>query len=93
MKIKYIMERAGIGETGRGISYIKDALEELNMLSETHVKTQRFDIKKNKRFYTFPSDMIQLKGVRCKNHLNSKGEQRDIPRLLYEPRVHDEDGV
>ena len=93
MKIKYIMERAGIGETGRGIAYIKDALEELNMLSETHVKAERIDIKKNKRFYKFPNDMIQLKGVRCKNHLNSKGEYRDVPRLLYEPRVHDEDGV
>ena len=52
MKIKYIMERAGIGETGRGISYIKDALKDLNMLSETHVKTQRIDIRQNKRFST-----------------------------------------
>ena len=49
MKIKYIMERAGIGETGRGIAYIKDALEELNMLSETHVKAERIDIKKNNK--------------------------------------------
>ena len=86
------MERAGIGETGRGIAYIKDALEELNMLSETHIKTQKFNIDKNKRFYKFPGDLIQLKGIRCKNHFNSKGEYRDIPRLLYEPKVHDEDG-
>ena len=93
MKIKYIMERAGIGETGRGIAYIKDALEELNMLSETHIKTQKFNIDKNKRFYKFPVNMVQLKSVRVKNHLNNKDEYRDISRLVYEPNIVDKDGI
>ena len=38
MKVQEIMERAGMDETGRAIAYIKDALEEMNLLSETHVK-------------------------------------------------------
>ena len=43
MKVQEIMERSGIGETGRAIMYIKDALEEINLISETHTKTVRID--------------------------------------------------
>ena len=32
MKIDQIMERAGIKQTGRAIAYIKDALEEMNLI-------------------------------------------------------------
>ena len=34
MKVREIMERAGLRETGRALAYIKDALEELNLISE-----------------------------------------------------------
>ena len=87
------MERAGIQETGRGLAYLKDGLEELNILSETHVKTKRENLTKDKRFYKFPQDMVQLKSVRVKNHLNSKDEYRNIPRLVYEPPIVDKDGI
>jgi len=39
MKVQEIMERVGVTDTGRALAYIKDGLEELNMLSETHVTT------------------------------------------------------
>ena len=91
MKVKYLMERAGIQETGRGMAYLKDALEELNVMSETHVETSKINIVKDQRFYSLPSSLIQLKGVRCKNHLNNKDEYRGVPRLIYEPLVVDED--
>ena len=91
MKIKYIMERAGIGETGRGIAYIKDALEELNMMSETHITTSRINITENQRYYDIPFDAIQLKDIRCLNHLNTKSEYRSIPRMIGEPLVEDAD--
>ena len=87
------MERAGIKETGRGLAYLKDGLEELNMLSETHVQTTRSNLQQNKRFYKFPKNMVQLKSVRIKNHLNSKDEYRQIPRLVYEPHIVDKDGI
>ena len=93
MKVKHLMERAGIQETGRGLMYIKDALEELNMLSETHVTTKRETIVADKRFYKFPLNMVQWKSVRVKNHLNSKDEYRDIPRLVYEPTIVDGDDI
>ena len=94
MKVKELMERVGADSlpTGRAIAYIKDGLEEINVISETHVNTERIDITAEQRFYDLPLDMVKLLSVRCKNHLNSKDEYRNIPRLLYEPRIVDGDG-
>ena len=93
MKVKELMERIGITDTGRAIAYIKDALEELNIESETHLRNERFDITEDKRFYNLPNEAIQIKEVRAKNHLNSKDEYRQIPRLLYKPRLKDSDNT
>ena len=87
------MERVGLTETGRAIAYIEDALEEFNLISETHIKQSRMDIKENKRFYELPNEVIQIKDIRMKNHFNSKGEYRSIPRLVYKPIIKDSDGV
>ena len=91
MKVKEIMERVGITSTGRAIAYIKDALIEMNLISETHITTERIDISENQRYYDFPSDMIKITDIRCKNHLNSKDEYRTIPRIAYEPKIEDAD--
>ena len=37
MKVKELMERVGMTETGRALAYIKDGLDEMNMLAETHI--------------------------------------------------------
>ena len=92
MKVKELMERVGVNKTARAIAYLKDGLEELNIISETDIKTVRLNIEENKRFYDLPVDAVQLKSVRVKNHLNSKDEYRSIPRLVYEPTIHDSDG-
>ena len=95
MKVKELIERVGSEEiaTGRAIAYIKDGLEEINTISETHITTLRIDLVEIKRFYDFPNDMIKVLEVRCKNHLNSKDEYRQIPRLVYEPVIKDADGI
>ena len=93
MKVKELMERAGIVETGRAIAYIKDGLDEMNMLAETHVTTERIDITKDQRFYDFPNDMIKIIDIRCKNHTNGKDEYRSIPRTIHPPPTEDADGV
>tara|TARA_X000001388_G_scaffold77513_1_gene78691 strand:+ start:1134 stop:1436 length:303 start_codon:yes stop_codon:yes gene_type:complete len=100
MKVKELKERLGFpptGEqnltTGRLIAYIKDGLEEINMLAETHVTTERFDITKDQRFYNFPKDALKILEVRCKNYRNNKGEYRKIPRLINEPLITDKDGA
>ena len=92
MKVQEIMERVGVSDTGRAIAYIKDALEEMNMISETHVTTERIDITKDQRFYNFPNDMIKILDIRCKNHFNVDNEYRSIPRMIGEPLRKDADG-
>ena len=92
MKVSEIMERAGVNQTGRAIMYIKEALHELAISSETHVKTERIDIVKDKRFYEFPRDVVKILDIRCKNHNNSNDEYRSIPRSIYEPYTKDSDG-
>ena len=93
MKVKELMERVGITQTGRAIAYIKDGLDEMNMLAETHVTTERIDITADQRFYDLPNDMIKVTDIRVKNHSNSKGEYRSIPRSIFKPPTEDADGV
>jgi len=93
MKIKDIMDRIGIVETGKAVAYVKDGLEEINILTETHTRLERFDINKNQRFYTPPNDMIKMIDIRVKNHLNSKDEYRSIPRMIHKPIVKDADNT
>ena len=93
MTVQELMERAGVTQTGRAIAYIKDGLEEMNMLAETHITTARIDIIKDQRFYDLPIDMIKLLDVRCKNHYNTKDEYRSIPRAIGNPTNKDTDGL
>ena len=89
MKVKELMERVGTTSTGRAVAYIKDGLEEINMLTETFIKEETFDITKDQRFYEIPNEAIKVIDVTIKNHLNSKDEYRSIPRMIYEPKIKD----
>ena len=93
MTVQELMERCANQETGRIIAYIKDGLEEMNILAETHVDIKRIDIVEDKRFYKIPDDMTKMIDIRVKNHFNSKDEYRSIPRVLFSPIVKDEDNI
>ena len=93
MKVKQLMERVGTTETGRALAYIKDGLDEMNMIAETHITTERIDIAENQRFYTLPNDALKIVDIRCKNHNNSDDEYRSIPRSISPPPTEDADGV
>ena len=93
MKVKELMERVGMTETGRAIAYIKDGLDEMNMLAETHVNVERIDIVEDQRYYNLPYDTIKVLDIRCKNQDNTKDEWRSIPRSAYQPPTEDADGV
>ena len=93
MKVKELMERVGITQTGRAIAYIKDGLDEMNMMAETHVTTERIDISENQRFYDFPNDMVKVIDIRCKNHGNAADEYRSVPRTINPPATEDTDGI
>ena len=92
MKVEEIMERAATLDTGRAVAYIKDALEEINKLTESSFRESRIDIEENKRFYHLPNEAIKILDIRCKNHLNDKDEYRTITRLIHEPPIKDADG-
>jgi len=92
MTVKELMERVGMTETGRALAYIKDGLDEMNILSNTHVTTERIDITKDQRFYDLPNDALKVIDIRCKNHSNTKDEYRTIPRALSPPPTEDADG-
>ena len=63
MKIKELMERTGLSETGRAVAYIKDGLREMNMMSETHINTERIDITANQRYYDLPLDLVKITDI------------------------------
>ena len=86
------MERVGMTQTGRAVAYIKDALDEINISSETHVTTERIDITADQRFYDLPNDCLKVLDIRCKHHNNEDEKYRSIPRSMYEPTIVDEDG-
>ena len=93
MKVKEIMERSGSTQTGRAIAYIKDALDEMNIISETHITTQRMNLNKDQRFYEIPNNCLKILDIRCKHHNNEDNKYRSIPRTIYEPMIVDEDGI
>ena len=93
MTVKELMERVGINQTGRAVAYIKDGLEEIQMLTEVHTRDERFDITKDQRFYTLPNEMVKMIDIRMKNHLNSKDEYRSIPRMIHKPAIKDADNT
>jgi len=91
--VKELMQRTGMTQTGRALAYIKDGLEEINMIAETHVTMNRIDISENQRYYDLPNDMIKVIDVRCKNHGNAADEYRSIPRTINPPATEDADGI
>ena len=92
MTVQELMERVGVKQTGRALAYIRDGMEEINILAESHVKTARIDIEKDKRFYDLPENIIKLIDVRCKNQLNTKDGYRSIPRGIGSLTNKDADG-
>ena len=93
MKVNELMERVGMVETGLALAYIKDGLDEMNMIAETHVNVERIDITADQRYYTMPADAIKIIDIRCKHHENTNSKYRSIPRSIHKPPTEDEDGV
>jgi len=91
--VNELMERVGMVETGRALAYIKDGLDEMNMIAETHVNVERIDITADQRYYTMPADVIKIIDIRCKHHDNVDSKYRSIPRTVHPPPTEDEDGV
>ena len=79
MKVKEIMERTGMKSTGAALAYIKDALEDMNTISETHFRTIQLNVNSNQRFYDIPKESVKILDIRCKHHNNEDSKYRSIP--------------
>ena len=79
MTVLELMERTGLRTPERAYAYIKDGLLDL----QTHVpeKTKRytFSVEKDVRYYSLPSDMVNLLNVYRK--YDSDGRFIGIPRI------------
>ena len=93
MTVNELMERVCLNQTGRAIAYIKDGLDEMNMMAETHVNVERIDITADQRYYTMPMDAIKIIDIRCKQQDNNDSKYRSIPRSIHKPPTEDSDGV
>ena len=93
MTVKEVMERIGIVETGKAVAYIKDALEEVILKSESHIEVERQNLKAGQRYYSLPFNCVKIIDIRCKNQNNAEGEYHSIPRSIYTPNKGDSDGV
>ena len=57
MKVQEVMERAGTTQSGRAIAYIKDALEEIELLFETNIDYSNI-------WYDLQDDYIEIEADR-----------------------------
>ena len=60
MLVKEFMERVGTKSTGRAIAYLKDAMEDMNIYSETHIEQDNISIVSGQRFYDLPQQMVKM---------------------------------
>lgn len=66
-------------EPQRAIAYIKDAMIELQTHVPENTKRYTFSVEADTRYYTLPSDMVNLKTVYRK--YDSDGRYVEIPRV------------
>ena len=94
MRIKEIIDRAGVPlPTGHAVAIIREALDEIGHMVKDRVAETDVSIVQDKRYYDFPSGLLKLRDLRVLNHDNDEDKYRSIPRLMFEPREEDADGV
>jgi hypothetical protein len=91
MLVKELMERTNMPSFGMARMLIEDGLTEMAITQESFIKEEYLSIHKGQRFYDTPREAIRITDILVKNHMNTKGEFRSIPRLLNKPKVKDID--
>ena len=94
MTIKEIMDRSGVPlPTGHAVSIIKEGLDEIGHMVKDRVVETDVSIVKDTRYYDFPTSLLKLRDLRVLNHDNDDDKYRSIPRLMFEPKEEDPNGV
>ena len=89
MLVRELMERTNISNFGVARMFIEDAMIDMSIKQAPWQRELDIGIIKDVRFYDIPVDCIKITDILIKNHMNSKGEYRSIPRLLNEPKNKD----
>ncbi len=79
MKFIELMQRAGIKDFGVAKSYFQTGLTEMESMVADKVKMSGATITKSQRYYSLPTDMIDLKSVMAYD--SDKKKYIKIPRL------------
>mgnify|MGYP003150853786 CR=1 FL=1 len=79
MKFIELMQRAGIKDFGVAKSYFKTGLTEMESIVADKIKMSGSTITKSQRYYSLPTDMIDLKSVMTYDA--DKKKYIKVPRL------------
>ena len=85
MRLKEIMDRTGMKETGLAVALVKDAISFILSQVDDNVATWKTNITDGTREYPFPANLIKLRSVSVKD-TNDKKYKR-IRRLAHSPIV------
>jgi len=88
VKVQEVMERAGTKQAAKTIAYCKDALDEIQMSFPDKSERYKISIVSGVRWYSFPSDLIRLRGVFRKYDENDRFIK--ISRLVNVNIIEDE---
>ena len=88
MRLKEIMDRTGMKETGLADAFVKDAIALIQSQVDDNVATWKTNITDGTRDYPFPANMIKLRSISVKD-TNDKKYKR-IRRLAHSPIVSED---
>ena len=88
MRLKEIMDRTGMKETGLAVALVKDAISLIQSQVDDNVATWKTNITDGTREYPFPANLIKLRSVSVKD-TNDKKYKR-IRRLAHSPIVSED---
>ena len=67
MKVREIMDLAGVTKTGLALALIKDALTEIELAAKENITQYTTDLTKDQSQYNLPSNIIQVTNVKIKD--------------------------
>ena len=88
MRLKEIMDRTQIKETGLAVALVKDAIALMQSQVDDNVATWKTNITDGTREYPFPANMIKLRSISVKDTNDSKYKR--IRRLAHSPTVSED---
>ena len=88
MRLKEIMDRTRMKETGLAVALVKDAISLIQSQVDDNVATWKTNITDGTRDYPFPANMIKLRSISVKDTNDSKYKR--IRRLTNNPVVSED---